>query len=139
MDWDIDPQAVVKVLQRAGGQAKRFEPITKDYADYAERSVRQTQATLVGQACADVLGHYQDAWQDIVGQINASLNGAKEATLAYVHGQEQMALNAQKNATDAAGKRRTADKKRQAAESKAQTEGARQAQDGGASQRRNVE
>ncbi|GAA1582956.1 DUF6507 family protein [Kribbella karoonensis] len=139
MDWDIDPQAVAKVLQKAGGEAAGFEPVAKDYADYAERSVRQTQATLVGQACADVLTYYQDAWTDLIGQVNASLNGAKEATLAYVHGQEEMALNAQRNATDAAGKRRAAEQRRRAAEGKAQAEGARQAQDGGASQRRNVE
>ena len=109
MDWDINVDAVANVLQTTGEKASGYEAVAKGYADYAERSVRQAQATLVGQAVADVLAFYQDAWQDIIDQTNASLTGAKDATIAYVNGQEEMALNAQRNATDAPGKRRAAE------------------------------
>jgi len=109
MDWDIDVDAVANVLQSTGEQASGYEAVAKGYADYAERSVRQAQATLVGQAVADVLMFYQDAWQDIIDQTNASLTGAKDATIAYVNGQQEMALNSQRNAVDAPGKRRAAE------------------------------
>jgi hypothetical protein len=111
MDWDIDVNQVATVLQTTADKASGFEPVGKNYADYAERAVRQAQATLVGQAVADVLMHYQDAWMDIIDQTNASLTGAKDATMAYINGQQEMALNAQRAATDAPGKRRAAESK----------------------------
>ena len=109
MDWDINVEAVAGVLQGTADKATGFDAVAKSYADYAERSVRQAQATLVGQAVADVLMFYQDAWQDIIDQTNASLTGAKDATIAYVNGQQEMALNSQRNAVDAPGKRRAAE------------------------------
>jgi hypothetical protein len=109
--WKIEVNQVRTVLQRTADKASELEPLSKEYADYAERAVRQSQATLVGQAVADFLTHYQDAWQDFSDQVSASLVGARDATLAYVKGHEEMALNAQWAAADAPAKRRAADAK----------------------------
>jgi hypothetical protein len=111
MDWDIDPPAVGKVLQTTAQQATAFEGHAKEYADYAQQAVTGAQATFVGQAVVEVLTFYKDAWRDIADQIDASLTGAKDATVAYLNGQHEMALNAQRNATDAAGKRQAAEAK----------------------------
>ncbi|WP_405059491.1 DUF6507 family protein [Kribbella sp. NBC_01505] len=111
MKWDINVDQVAKTLQTTAEKAAGFETVGKNYADYAERAVRQAQATLVGQAVADVLTHYQNAWQDIIEQTNASLTGAKNATMAYIQGQDEMALNAQRAAVDAPAKRRAAETK----------------------------
>ncbi|MEU4195294.1 DUF6507 family protein [Kribbella sp. NPDC026611] len=111
MKWKIQVDQVRTVLLATADKAGGLEPVAKEYADYAERAVRQSQATLVGQAVADFLTHYQDAWRDFSDQVNASLAGARDATMAYVHGQEEMALNAQRAAGDAPAKRRAAEAK----------------------------
>lgn len=109
MDWDIKPMQVAEVLKATAEKAQGFDGVSKDYAEHAENAVRQARMTLVGQACGDVITHYKDAWPDIVEQIQASLTGARDATIAYVNGQNEMALNAQRRAVDAPQQRRRAE------------------------------
>jgi hypothetical protein len=99
-DWDIDPEGVSQVLQATYDEATKLETYAGNYGSYL-----QGAAGNAGGMIADALNGfaitYNGSFNAIAAQIIASLTGAKDATIAYLDGHYEMALNAQRNANGA--------------------------------------
>ncbi|WP_410791751.1 DUF6507 family protein [Kribbella sp. C-35] len=96
-DWDIDPEGVSQVLQATYDQALNLETYAGNYASYL-----QGAAGNAGGMIADALNGfaiaYNGSFNAIAAQIIASMTGAKDATIAYLDGHQEMALNAARGA-----------------------------------------
>jgi hypothetical protein len=96
--WDIDPAGVRGVVTRTTGEARAFEGQATTYADKMQSAVTASGSQIVGQALVDFATYRQTAFSDLTSTTSRVLTGAVEATLAYMHGDLQMAETAQKNA-----------------------------------------
>ena len=96
-DWDIDPEGVSQVLQATYDEALKLETYAGNYTSYL-----QGAAGNAGGMIADALNGfaiaYNGSFNAIAAQIIASLTGAKDATIAYLEGHQEMALTAARNA-----------------------------------------
>ena len=106
MTWEIRPEGVRSVLLAAGKEAAEFEKWAKQYGS-SLGSAAENSGGFIGQALADFAEHHRNSFEDIVIQAGASLEGAAKATKAYMKGQHEMALEAQRSATDAVEKHNT--------------------------------
>jgi hypothetical protein len=101
--WDINPEGVQTALTATHAAALPLQKHAKAYGAAIEAVFPE-----VGDRVAYNLGefatHYENAFADITAQVVASLNGAANATVAYLDGQQNMALAAQRNSRDAAFK-----------------------------------
>lgn len=103
MTWNIEPEGVRRVLLAAGRQAEDFEKWAKLYGT-SLGTAAENSGGFIGQALADFAEHHRDTFEDIVIQVGGSLEGAAKATKAYMKGQHEMALRAQRRATNAVEK-----------------------------------
>jgi uncharacterized protein DUF6507 len=101
--WDIDPQGVQTALSATHTAAMPLEQHAKAYGAAVE-AVFPEVGDRVAFNLSEFATHFQHAFSDITAQIIASLNGAADATVAYMNGQQTMALAAQRNSRDAAYK-----------------------------------
>lgn len=96
-DWDIDPEGVSRVLQATYDEALKLETYAGNYTSYL-----QGAAGNAGGMIADALNGfaiaYNGSFNAIAAQIIASMTGAKDATIAYLEGHQEMALTAARNA-----------------------------------------
>ncbi|WP_353941175.1 DUF6507 family protein [Streptomyces sp. HUAS MG91] len=108
--WDIDPAGVSGVLSKSGTAAKDMSKaggamqkdlesassaagtLTSQYGPYT------STAGVVGSALAQFAQHWNRDLVYIARRTEKSLNGAAEATTAYVHGSQEQAANAQQEA-----------------------------------------
>jgi hypothetical protein len=97
--WDIDPAGVRSVVSRTVQQAKAFERHGKAYEAALEGAVAASGSQIVGQALVDFATHNAQAFQFLVDRTSRVLNGAIDATAAYLDGDLTMAGTAQRNAT----------------------------------------
>ncbi|MET9271940.1 DUF6507 family protein [Kribbella sp. NPDC003557] len=99
-DWDIDPEGVSQVLQATYDEATKLETYAGNYGQYL-----QGAASNAGGLIADALNgfaiSYNGSFNAIAAQVIASMTGAKDATIAYLDGHYEMALNAQRGANGA--------------------------------------
>jgi Family of unknown function (DUF6507) len=109
-DWDIDPAGVGRVLQATYDKSLELETHAGNYGSYL-----QGAAGNAGGMIADALGgfaiSYNPSFNAIAAQVIASMTGAKDATVAYLDGHTEMALNAQRGATGAFDKQNKANQK----------------------------
>jgi hypothetical protein len=96
--WDIDPAGVRSVVSRTIDQAKGFEREAKAYEAALGDAVGASGSQIVGQALVDFTTHNAQAFQYLVDHTSRVLNGAIDATAAYLDGDLAMAGNAQRNA-----------------------------------------
>jgi hypothetical protein len=96
--WDIDPSGVRSVVSRTVERAKGFEQQARSYESALEGAVQASGSQIVGQALVDFAGHNRQAFQFLVDRTARVLNGAADATVAYVEGDLAMAEHAQRNA-----------------------------------------
>lgn len=108
--WDIDPAGVSGVLSKSGAAAQDMSKaggamqkdlesassaagtLTSQYGPYT------STAGVVGAALAQFAQHWNRELLYIAKRTENSLNGAAEATAAYMHGAREQAANAQQAA-----------------------------------------
>ena len=96
--WDIDPAGVRSVVSRTVEQAKAFERHGKAYEAAVQGAVAASGSQIVGQALVDFATHNAQAFQFLVERTSRVVNGAIDATAAYLDGDLTMAGTAQRNA-----------------------------------------
>jgi hypothetical protein len=96
--WDIDPAGVRSVVSRTVERAKEFERHGRSYEAALEGAVGASGSQIVGQALVDFAAHSQPAFQFLVDRTARVLEGAVDATKAYLNGDLAMADHAQRNA-----------------------------------------
>lgn len=110
-DWDIDAAGVSRVLQATYGEAQKLQTAAGNYGQYL-----QGAAGNAGGMIADALNGFAIAFNPsfnaIAAQVVASMTGAKDATVAYLDGHYEMALNAQRGAAGAFDKQSRIDRRK---------------------------
>lgn len=108
-DWDIQPEGVQRVVERTVNRAEDVEDWGEKYGTHLENAAtsagtlampgqERPEMGIVGAALAEFAEATQTDIQFVVGRISASLMGASDATMAYVNGDLDMALEAQRAA-----------------------------------------
>ena len=97
--WDIDPAGVRSVVSRTVEWARGFEGHGRAYEAALEGAVAASGSQIVGQALVDFAAHNRPAFQFLVDRTARVMEGAVDATRAYLHGDLAMAENAQRNAS----------------------------------------
>ncbi|WP_053722554.1 DUF6507 family protein [Saccharothrix sp. NRRL B-16348] len=99
--WDISPDGVRSVLARTEAVAKDFEHQMAALNSALQQASVQSNSVIVAEA----LGGFADAKmadiEFVFTRIGACLNGAAQATNAYLEGDLEMAANAQTAVTAA--------------------------------------
>ncbi len=107
--WDIDPVGVRGVLENTVDAAEGIETWGTGYSGHLESAAKSAgtlymmegekpEAGLVGAALAEFAEKTQTDIAYVVARATASIQGASDATVAYVNGDIEMAEEAQRNA-----------------------------------------
>jgi Family of unknown function (DUF6507) len=96
--WDIDPAGVRSVVSRTIDRARGFEEQARSYETALGGAVEASGSQIVGQALVDFATHNAQGFQFLVDHTARVVNGAIDATAAYLDGDLAMAGNAQRNA-----------------------------------------
>ncbi len=96
--WNLDPAGIKGVVERTGGEAKRFEGAAKTYGEALQGAAESSGSNLVASALAGFAEHHKPTLQAMAERAGRVLNGAVTATNAYLDGDLQMATNAQHDA-----------------------------------------
>ncbi|GLY92150.1 DUF6507 family protein [Actinoallomurus iriomotensis] len=99
--WKVKPEGVKGVVTRTVAAAKPFEGQYKSFVDNLNAAGQNCQSGIVSKALTDFATHHQLTLPRIVKRTHNSLNGAVKATNAYIEGDHQMMLDAQRNAAKA--------------------------------------
>ncbi len=105
--WNIDPHGVQGVCTRTVEVLKGFEGDSKAYGEGLTGAATgcgqgELSAVMVLAALSGFNENNKEALADIVERGMASVNGAVNATKAYIHGDLKMAADAQQKAAQAA-------------------------------------
>jgi hypothetical protein len=101
VDWDIDVAGASKVLTDTVTEAEPFDGLAKSYGEQLGaimEGLNYETFTIVAVALSEYGQHWQPTLEAAAKQVGASLTGAQNALQAYMDGQEEMVLNAQRNA-----------------------------------------
>jgi hypothetical protein len=101
VDWDINPEGVQSVLQNTQTAAEPFDALAKTYGDDLTNIMNGLNYDIfvvVASAVGEYSAHWAPTLEAAAKQVGASLTGARDATMAYMNGQAEMAENAQRNA-----------------------------------------
>jgi hypothetical protein len=101
VDWDIDVEGVSQVLTDTVTAAQPFDGLAKGYGEKMGTIVEGLNFevfTVVAAAIGDYANHWAPTLEAAAKQVGASLTGAQNAVKAYMEGQNEMALNAQRMA-----------------------------------------
>jgi len=108
--WDLKPQGIQGVLKSTGETASHLEGQAKAYGEHltsaassagtvsAEGGGGKAQGGLVALALSQYAEHATKDLQYIALRAGKSLQGAVDATTAYLRGDEEMAARAQRGA-----------------------------------------
>ncbi|RKS74734.1 hypothetical protein BZB76_3253 [Actinomadura pelletieri DSM 43383] len=89
--WDIKPYGVKNVINRTVGAFKPVEAHVKTFVTSSRDATEATGSPRVAQALQGFVQHHQPTLTGIARRTNRTLQAAADATMAYVHGDEQMA------------------------------------------------
>lgn len=88
-------QGVVRRTQAAG---RGFERVGNHYSSGAKSAAGGAGGPIVSLAIVHFASHHENTLPHLVKQTMSSLTGAVNATNAYLHGDLEMAANAQRTA-----------------------------------------
>lgn len=103
MDWDIDIAAASKVLTDTVTEAEPFDGLATTYGENLKaimEGLNYDVFTVVAVAIGEYAEHWSPTLEAAATQVGASLTGAQNALMAYMEGQEEMALTAQRAAAN---------------------------------------
>lgn len=115
--WDLQPQGIENVLKTTGEIAGNFEGQLKAYSEHLQSAAtgagtisaeggggsgegggEKGGGGLVALALSEFAKHTETDLRFMAARAGKSLTGAVEATKAYLHGDMEMAAEAQRNA-----------------------------------------
>ncbi|GAA2907940.1 DUF6507 family protein [Streptomyces mexicanus] len=118
--WDLKPQGISQVLKSTGESASHLEKYAKAYGEHLTSAAThagtisadagsggsggsggKAQGGLVALALSQYAEHASKDLQWIAARAGKSLQGVVDATTAYLHGDEEMALEAQRKTLSA--------------------------------------
>ena len=99
--WDIDPAGVSHVLSAVQNRADDLQTALTSTAEDLQAAGFACGQSLVAVALSGFAGARAPAVAAATGHLESAVSGAAKATMAYVHGDEQMAANAQAAAAGA--------------------------------------
>lgn len=99
--WDIDPRGVAGVVTRTGERAKGFKTATTNVSNALSGAAGACGSEIVAGAIAGFAQHIGPSVTAVSQRTGRVLNGAIDATKAYIAGDMEMAATAQSNATTA--------------------------------------
>jgi hypothetical protein len=116
--WDLHPQGISHVLQTTGETASHLEKQAKSFGEHLTSAAthagtisaegggsggggEKAQGGLVALALSQFAEHASKDLQFIAARAGKSLQGAMDATTAYLHGDQEMAERAQHAALSA--------------------------------------
>jgi hypothetical protein len=102
VNWKINVDGVNTVLTNTGNAATPLDGLSKAYGDDLTNIMNGLDYDafrVVGAAIGEYSQHWAPTIEAAAKQITASLTGASEAVKAYMNGQEEMAMNAQRAAS----------------------------------------
>lgn len=97
--WNICVPNVVGVLKRTANAAEDFDPQLKTYGTSLETAAKSSGSGIVAKALVDFATHHNAGIEAMVNRTVNSISSTGEATKAYIRGDTQMALDAQRHAT----------------------------------------
>jgi hypothetical protein len=107
--WNIEPSGVQGTCNRTVEVIRGFEGDSRTYGESMTAAAggcgqgdggAQLSAYMVMAALSGFNEHRKEALSAIVSRAMASVNGAVDATRAYINGDLEMAANAQQNAAE---------------------------------------
>ena len=114
--WDLKPQGIQGVLKTTGEKASHIEKHAKSYGEHLTSAAtsagtisaegggeggEKAQGGLVALALSQYAEHATTDLKFIAARAGKSLQGAVDATTAYLNGDEEMAAEAQHKALSA--------------------------------------
>jgi Family of unknown function (DUF6507) len=96
--WDIDPAGVRGVVTRTAERAGGFQGQYEAYLTNVNSAAQTSQSGVVSGAVGAFFTAHEQTMPNIAKQAGASLDGAVNATVHYLNGDNDMALTAQRNA-----------------------------------------
>ena len=114
--WDLKPQGIQGVLKTTGEKASHIEKHAKAYGEHMTSAAtsagtisaegggeggEKAQGGLVALALSQYADHAVKDLKFIAARAGKSLQGAVDATTAYLNGDEEMAAEAQRKALSA--------------------------------------
>jgi hypothetical protein len=112
--WDLKPQGISHVLKTTGDTASRLETYAKAFGEHLTSAAssagtisaegggegahggEKAQGGLVALALSQYAEHATKELQFVAARAGKSLQGAVDATTAYLNGDEEMAAEAQR-------------------------------------------
>jgi hypothetical protein len=103
VDWDIDIAGASKVLTDTVTAAEPFDGLATTYGTNLKaimEGLNYDVFTVVAVAIGEYAEHWSPTLEAAAKQVGASVTGAQNALKAYMEGQEEMALTAQRAAAN---------------------------------------
>lgn len=101
MDWNINVEGVNGVLQKTATAAEPFDGLAKTYGTSLQglaEGLNWQSFSVVAASLGEYAQHWAPNLEAAAKQVGASVTGAQNAVNAYMAGQEEMAMNAQRAA-----------------------------------------
>ncbi|MGI5425833.1 DUF6507 family protein [Streptomyces sp. CA-179760] len=110
--WDLKPQGISHVLTTTGDAASKLEKYAKAFGEHLTSAAssagtvsaegggeggEKAQGGLVALALSQFAEHATKDLKFVAARAGKSLQGAVDATTAYLNGDEEMAAEAQRN------------------------------------------
>ncbi|MYS92472.1 MULTISPECIES: DUF6507 family protein [Streptomyces] len=114
--WDLKPQGISHVLQTTGDAASKLEKYAKAFGEHLTSAAssagtvsaegggeggEKAQGGLVALALSQFAEHATKDLKFVAARAGKSLQGAVDATTAYLNGDEEMAAEAQRKTLQA--------------------------------------
>lgn len=100
-DWKIAAAEVQKVLTATQDATKPLDGISKEISDGLGWAMRYSHSGPIQTVLGEFAEKITADMKAVGNQVYGSVNGAVEATKAYMAGQDEMAANAMRKTTDA--------------------------------------
>jgi hypothetical protein len=101
VDWNIDVAGVNDVLQKTATAAEPFDGLAKTYGSSLQglsEGLNWQSFSVVAASLGEYAQHWAPNLEAAAKQVGASVTGASNAVKAYMAGQEEMAMTAQRAA-----------------------------------------
>ncbi|MEU4389714.1 DUF6507 family protein [Kribbella sp. NPDC023855] len=100
-DWNVKAAEVQRVLTLTQEATQPLDAISKDISDGLGWAMRYSHSNPIQTVLSEFADMITADMKAVGNQVFGSVNGAVEATKAYVAGQEEMAANAMRKSQDA--------------------------------------
>lgn len=98
-EWDVSSVGVNGVLKKTGDEARGFQEATQTYVSGLENGAVSSGSQIVAAAITGFAEFNAPVLRSVVERVSRVLTGTVTATTAYLEGDLDMALEAQRSAS----------------------------------------